>query len=645
MNVSRSTARLARLSLALAACFPVFTQAQSPGLREMVVHATRFAEPARSLPYGVSVVSADDIRRSGAASVNEALTRILGLPGRQDLYGGGEYRLDLRGFGTTALSNQVVVLDGVRLTEPDLVGPRLAGIPIESVERIEVLRGSGAVLYGEGATGGVILVTTRAGAGRQGPNSASLYAGAGTHSLRDLRANAHVGGGGLSLDASAHKRDSDNHRDNFRSEFDAASVTGQWSGESLRFGASLSRDDLDTGLPGALTAAQYAADPRQATTPTDWARIRNERNGLFAELDLGPWQLGFDAAARTKELRSLNFGFLNYDYDVDATDASLRARHAGTIGGMANSLVLGLDHGRWTRDILGAFGSTARQRSLGAYVRDELTLGGGTRLSAGWRSERLRKSDSASASRLADRLHAWELGVSQPVTTDVTAYARVGSSFRLANVDEFSFTLPSAQLRPQTSDDVELGLRWARAGSSVEARLYQHRLQDEIGFDPAAFRPLAGGANVNLDPTRRTGLELDASHAVSSQLTLRMNAALRRATFRSGPYAGNDVPLAPRRTLALRADWTPAARHRVTGGVNWVSSQHPDFANACSMPSYATADLRYAYEWRNAEFSLGATNLFDRKHFTQAFACAAGQPTSIYPEPGRAVTAAVRVSF
>ena len=63
------------------------------------------------------------------------------------------------------------------------------------------------------------------------------------------------------------------------------------------------------------------------------------------------------------------------------------------------------------------------------------------------------------------------------------------------------------------------------------------------------------------------------------------------------------------------------------------------------MPSYTTADLRYAYQWRNAEFSLGATNLFDRNYFTQAFRCAGGEPSSIFPEPGRAVTAAVRVKF
>ena len=63
------------------------------------------------------------------------------------------------------------------------------------------------------------------------------------------------------------------------------------------------------------------------------------------------------------------------------------------------------------------------------------------------------------------------------------------------------------------------------------------------------------------------------------------------------------------------------------------------------MPAYTTADLRYAYAWKHAEFSLGVTNLASRKFFTQAFACAGGQPSAIYPEPGRAFTGAVRVNF
>jgi iron complex outermembrane receptor protein len=533
------------------------------------------------------------------------------------------------------------------VSEADLGGTRLAGIPIESVERIEVLRGSGAVLYGEGATGGVIVITTKAGAGKARPNSASVYAGAGSYGLRDGRANAHVGGGGFSLDASAQKRDSDNFRDNFRSKTDAQSLTGQWSNDWLRAGANYEQDTLDTGLPGGLTAAQYAADPHQTTHPDDHAHLRNSRTGLFANAQLGDWQLAAEGASRDKKLRSLNRGFA-YDYDIDATNYSLRARNDRNIAGVRNAFVAGMDHQHWTRDVLGDFASTASQTSRAWYLKDDVTLAGGTRLSAGWRTEHADKENTNASSGVDGHQNAWELGVSQPLSSGVTAYARMGRSFRFANVDEFGYTSAGTVLAPQTSRDVELGARWMHEGGKVEARLYRSRLTNEIGFDPNAPAPFLGGflgANVNFDPTRRQGLELDATQALTSTIGLRANANLRTATFRSGPYTGKDVPLVARRTLALRADWTPAPGHRLSGGINWVSSQHPDFANACTMPAYTTADARYAYQWKQAELSLGVTNLANRKYFTQAFGCAGGEVTSIYPEAGRAYTAAVRVNF
>jgi iron complex outermembrane recepter protein len=644
MNAFLVTPRASALALALAVAFPS-SFAQTPALKETVVTATRFAEPAQSLPMGVSVITADEIQAAGAATINEALIRVLGVVGRQDFFGGGEYNLDLRGFGATADSNQVVIVDGLRFSEADLGGTRLAGIPIESVERIEVLRGSGAVLYGEGATGGVIIITTKAGTGMQRRNAASVYAGAGSYRLRDLRAGATAAAGGFSLDVTGQKRDTDNHRENFRSETEAASVTGQWSTDWLRLGARVARDTLATRLPGALTSAQYAANPRQATTPQDEARIRNWRSSVFAEAQMGGWQLGADAGRRDKRLTSLNRGF-PFDYDTDSTNYSLRARNEASLGSAKNLLVLGTDYMRWTREVLGDFGSTAAQRSRAWYAKDDVTLAGGTRVGAGYRTEMIDKHNSNAVAALADRQHAWEIGLSQPLAAGVTIYGRAGRSYRLASVDEFSFTSPSAALKAQTSRDLELGARWAYGAGKVEARLYRSLLDNEIGFDPNAQGPFGfPGANINFDPTRRQGLELDTSHELTPALGLRLNAGVRQATFRSGPYAGRDVPLVPRRTLALRADWKPGAGHRVTGGVNWVSSQHPDFNNACTMPAYATADFRYAYHWQQLELSLGVANLFDRKFFTQAFGCLGGVTTSIYPEPGRAVTAALRMRF
>ncbi|HWI80453.1 TonB-dependent receptor [Ramlibacter sp.] len=631
--------------LALAASSS-FTAAQTPvTLPGIVVSAPRFDELAAPLPFGVSVIGADQIRASGATTVNEALMRLLGVVGRQDFYGGGEYSLDLRGFGAAADTNQVVIVDGVRVSEADLGGTRVAGIPIESVERIEVLRGSGAVLYGEGATGGVIVITTRSGAGTERRSGGSVYAGAGSRGLRDLRASATLATGSFALDATAQRRDSDNHRDNFRSAADAASVAGQWSGERGRIGLRLARDDLDTGLPGALSAAQYAANPRQTTTPNDHASIRNSRASVFGETSAGGWQLAADVGTRRKELRSINTGF-PFDYDTDADTLSLRARHEGKLAGVANILVVGTDHGRWSRDVLGAFGSSASQTSHAWYAKDDVTLAGGSRLSAGARTERIAKDASNAASGLSGRLNAWELGASTPLAPGLTLYGRVGRSFRLASVDEFSFAAPGRGLRPQTSRDTELGARWRYASGQAEVRGYRSALANEIGFDPNAPGPFGfPGSNVNFDPTRRQGLELDASHALTRTVALRVNAALREAKFRAGPYAGRAVPLVPRESLAVRADWAPAAAHRLGGGVNWVGEQHPDFANACRIPAYTTADLRYAYQWQRVELSLAVANLFDRRYYTQAFACAGGGATSIYPEPGRAVTAAARVTF
>ena len=648
------------LALSLSAAFLSLAQAQTQpqpqpqtqlqpitSFNEVRVTANRVAGSRDSQPFGTSVISADDIQRAGAVTVNDAIMRILGVPGRQDFYGGGDYALDLRGFGSTSDSNQVVVVDGIRISEADLGGTRLAGIPIESVVQIEVIRGSGAVLYGEGATGGVIIVTTRAGQGTARKNAASLYAGVGSYGLREGRANATLASGGFSLDVNAMDRRAKNHRDNFQSDADALSAAAQWSNDWLRLGVSRSQDNLSTGLPGALSAQQYQSNPRQTTTPNDNASIDNNRTALFAEAAAGDWLLAADAGWREKKLRSTS-AFGSYDYDVKATNYALRATHKAQLASMANSLILGTDYATWQRDVPGAFGSTASQTSRALYARDELTLmSTGTTLSLGLRTEQIDKNNTSALSGLADRQNAWELGLNQQLSKEISVYGRAGRSFRLANADEFGYTSPGLSLLPQQSKDVELGARYALGGAKLQARWYRSALTNEIGFDPQAADPFGGffGANVNFDPTRRTGVELDGSYAYAKNLSFRLNAALRKSTFSAGTYAGKNVPLTARRMLAVHADWNPMANHLVSGGVNWVSARRPDFANECSMPAYITADARYAYQWQNVELSLGLVNLFDRKFYTQAFGCAAGVTTAIYPEPGRTVTAALRVRF
>ncbi len=118
--------------------------------------------------------------------------------GRQSLDGSPDFGLDLRGFGTNSSQNLVILVDGVRMNENELAGAVLSSIPVDTVERIEITRGGSSVLYGEGATGGVINIFTRRGT-EQGYHG-SLALEGGQFGQHDARAALRHGEGPLSFD-------------------------------------------------------------------------------------------------------------------------------------------------------------------------------------------------------------------------------------------------------------------------------------------------------------------------------------------------------------------------------------------------------------------------------------------------------------
>jgi iron complex outermembrane receptor protein len=647
MVSSSSSRRVPRTAISLACLFALMPGlASAQGVQQVNVTATRFSEAQDALPFGVSVLTSEQLRASGVSTVNEALMKLAGVPGRQDFYGGGDYTLDLRGFGDTASSNQVIVIDGVRVSEGDTSSVRLAGINIDTVERIEVIRGSGSVLYGEGATGGVISITTKAGLGLERNNNADAYVAVGSHRLRDERIAATVAANGLSLDVAANKRTTDNFRDNFSSRAEGYAVTGQWNNSWFRAGLRLVQDKVDGGLPGALTLAQYNSNPRQTQpgSETDHADTRNTRYGLFAVAMLDSWQVALDVGGREKAVLPF-FSGAPYGFNIDADNQSIRAQRVLEAGGIKHALSAGLDFDGWKRTSTDG-SAVAQQRTRAAHLKDDITLIAGTRLSAGVRAEHIDKHDNFSNGSVGNPT-AWELGVTQPLGGGFSTYGRYGSSFRYPNADEFSYTTP-AGLQPQRSHDLELGARWANRQSRIDARLYRSNLQHEIGFAPRTLsNPFP--ANINYDATRRQGLEVEARQAIAENFAATFNGGLRDAKFVDGPSNGKQIPFAPRTSAAVRANWRFLPQHHVDVGVMFVGSQHPgnDFANECKMPSYATGDARYAYRVGNVELAVAVSNLTNKRYYSQAYNCdpTIGQPKSIYPDDRRAAVASLRWSF
>jgi len=178
------------LAAAISLCFtaPAALAQVAQELNPVTITGARFEADPSLAPIGATVITADEIRRAGAGDVNAAIRKIGGVYGRQSLTGSPDFGLDLRGFGANSAQNMVIVVDGVRLSENEQANAILSTIPIDSVERIEITRGGASVLYGDGATGGVINIVTKRPNQRAG--SGSVFVEGGSFNAGEARATA-----------------------------------------------------------------------------------------------------------------------------------------------------------------------------------------------------------------------------------------------------------------------------------------------------------------------------------------------------------------------------------------------------------------------------------------------------------------------
>ncbi|MCC6210286.1 MAG: TonB-dependent receptor, partial [Burkholderiales bacterium] len=585
----------------LAAILAVFALPSGAQTGEsVVVDALRFAEDARRLPASVTVIGQDEIANSAARTLPELLQQQVGIT-MKDFYGNNAAAtaVDLRGFGISGAQNTLILVDGRRLTDPDLTSPQWSSIPLAGIERIEVMRGVGSVLYGDGATAGVINIVTRSplkeGAALDG------YGRIATFHTREGQLYGSVTAGDFGLNASAYGYGSDGYRENNRNEQKNATANLRWALGATTLDVRLGADNQNLGLPGArfvqpsIGLNQYESDPRGAQTPRDKASRDGRRAGLSiahmagdAELLLGvDWR-------KKKEEADYELRFVALDTRLSVLSLTPRVRVPFRLGGLEHRLTVGADWNSWDYDSrrdnpAGDLDQPvnrirATQKNAAFYIQDLAELSPATRLSLGWRRERVRYHakdrldtsapgfcpppffffpffcQTAAPPESATRHeNAWDVGLRHNLAREWAAYARAGRAFRFANIDEIydfdtSFNPQFQILKPQHSLTYEGGLEWRPRGAFLRASLFRIDVKDEIHLDPFT----AGIGNTNLPPSRRQGVELNGTWQAASSLRLSAayaytDARYLKGTFPGGPFvigtdidiAGNRVPLVP----------------------------------------------------------------------------------------------------
>jgi iron complex outermembrane recepter protein len=645
---SKNTPALA-LACAIAFSIPCAAHADEALPATVVVTGARFPSNEALQPIGATVITQDEIREAGVNDVNQAIRKIGGVFGRQSLDSSPDFALDLRGFGTNSAQNMVIMVDGVRLNENELANSALSTIPIDLVERIEITRGGSSVLYGEGATGGIIHIVTRRSA--QPGTHGSVFAEAGQFRERDVRASLSHVAGAVSADIAVARQDNGNYRDNSDFKQNSVSAGVQVAYTGGRAGVRVESARQDQRFPGSLTLAEFRADPTDTKTPRDFGKLDTDRVNAFAEYRLGAVDLAADLSHRERDADS-NYYFGSAasvtHYKGRQNQFSPRARWLSDIGGgMLNELVAGIDVTDWKRKTTSSFSlADASQKSKAVYVRDELRFdpAHNGRVALGARREIFDKDYiDAMAGGVADKgaqgQNAWEAQGSYALLPQLEMFVRTGQSYRVANVDENSYRTSLSLLKVQTSHDLEFGASWGDQLRKLTARVFRHNLNNEIFYDPTAF------ANTNLDPTRRQGFEIDAEAQLAAGWRASGHLQHVDAKFTAGPNAGREMVLVPKNVLTARLAWLPGNGQTADFGAQWVDSQRygSDFDNRCAarMPSYVTFDARYAVKLGAWEVAVNGLNLADRHYFSNAFGCQSG----IYPSDGRQLKLSARYDF
>ncbi|MDX9862700.1 MAG: TonB-dependent receptor, partial [Rhodospirillales bacterium] len=491
-------------------------------LEEVVVTASRLGV---GLPgASTTVIEADDIAKSPARTLPELLGRHAGVQNRELFSAAGAKSVvDLRGFGATASSNTLILVNGRRLNDIDLAAVDFGNIPIDSIERIEITRGgAGAVLYGDGAVGGVVNIVTKTDL-PQG-TSGKVSAVYGSHQHRETNLSVTQDAGSASLSAYGTFIDAHNYRDNNKLIQRNLVTEARWRADEGQAYVNLGVDDQRLGTPGArrvtLTSTQLEPESvrRQATTPNDYTR----QNGIALTIG-GMRQIAknveavLDAGFRIKdtEARTVSSSGPQFDSYVDTELAtfSLTPR-------------LNIDADPWQRPIEATVGidyyysdynSDRQLRPGGAayhrydgkqhiaalYIQNTLAFSDRLDLSAGGRVQatRFTAGDLYDPSLLAfpafdghresltdtSTDFALNVGLDHQLTDNVAVFGRLARSFRAPTIDErigSDSSYKSFSLKTQTSRDAEIGTRLSLGRVELQSSAYYMTLRDELHYDP-----------------------------------------------------------------------------------------------------------------------------------------------------------------
>ncbi|MGH9364122.1 MAG: TonB-dependent receptor plug domain-containing protein [Thermoanaerobaculia bacterium] len=538
---------------------------QTPPVSEnVVVTATAFPEEQKTLGTATTVITREQIEKSGRVTVAELLRSVPALDVVQSGSEGSVTSIFLRGTNST---QTLILVDGARVNSPYFPGYDFSGLTAENVERIEIVRGPFSALYGSEAIGGVVQIFTR-------PAQAGLSGGATAEggNAGQASASAFVTAGSGPFAAAASYRygqvNGDRPNSSWRENNGSARLDWQPS-ESGRLAIEGSILSGKVGNPG----------PVGAENPSARGIFREERLALPANFALSPTNRlsGFVAAVWSKpEYDDPQSG---YSSRTNARTLQTQVADTATFGAHTVTAIA-----MWNRSTVtntDTFGTALDGQSTtiwGIGLQDAVTLGAFS-VALGLRYD----GNSQFGGSVSPRVSlAW---LSSGERFKVRAAA--GSGFRAPTVGELYYPFfGNPDLKPERSVSWEAGAEaYVGRGGRVEATYFWNDLKDLIVYDFAQSR------NENVGQARTQGVEVGWRQQIATPFAVAASYSYVNAVDRTD---GTPLLRRPRHRACLTVVWQPVPALSIEARSLYVGARpdaDPVTSARVSDPAYFRLDL------------------------------------------------------
>jgi len=575
---------------------------------DVVVTASADTEVRADLPAAVTVIDGKEIEARQSHDLADLLNTVPGLSVVQAGSPGQQTSVFTRGTN----SNQTLLLwNGIPLNDPYFGGANWQFVPLDGVNRVEVVRGPFSALYGSDAVGGVVQVLTGT---RQG-GTVNVEGGDNAYKRLGLAAGFDLGKARLDLTGHVRRGDGELANDSFDSEEGVARVLFPLgAGSSL--GMMVRANDSKTGIPfSGLTPTperNISWQEREVAVP-----FRSERGAWGVEAQVS--RTDFDSAFRDKLDTS---GFGSSDTQSQALRGRAVASWHGSGAGDGLRFAFGTEVQRLEVTALsGAFTNLdgAHQRTWAAFGQASWGTGP-IHLDLG-----LRRDDND----VYGGQTSLRTGAVVKLGDETRLRASYGEAFRAPALGDLFFPgSGNPDLKPERAASTEVGLEHEAGGWRFAVTGFQNRLRNLIDFDLATF------SSVNVGRARIRGVEAEVG-VRKGIVTASLDGTWMDP---KNLDTGLELLRRPKKSAHLAVTARPG-RWTLSAVGRWIGERQDldpvTFGNAVN-PSYTRVDVAAkwrAYDWLSPYARV--ENVAD-EHYSAALG---------FPSPGRTVIGGLAFDF